>query len=551
MDIWGFIAGDHFALCIEYVLRHSPVLVVQRLFTSQQVLQRVTEPVRTKAWKLREPHEMLPDGPIVKNNDRPEPKHCLSEHLEHVRLPIGPITLEDTTLQLQSMDFCDKDAKTKEGGGEAQERLGKRKRKLLRKLERIRLRKGKTNTIGEFDFLFESPQVATKVGRVDFQHWEVSVKYLLYAGPWEAFGVKTPQNAVWSNREVEGSGEVDTGEVCDMNKNMSCKGSEGVVNASLNDEVKGMDEFLGCFLGPHVGETLFDRKARLRNQLALSSNPSAALMLRSLYFVDKPQDRAKDLISNSIGGRNCHKNYETDTQWDKACPRIVLLQETAAGDDIGGQNAVVDELGDKLGDNLGVRGFIDAPEVLNVLPSALLKGYLFYEYKLWRILETKRQHDDGIHIPHQPKKACLNTNHWMGWWTRDISEFMHLPHHKQSMWYIVPKLEWLSPILIPEVDTIRCAQVHCLDEFVVLAKSVADEAVRLQMPRKRRFLVAELRWESNWPKNMGTSGGAWLEVSRGFVVEDSWPVTKLYKPHGYVMSWSPTLQGQHLPTSTL
>jgi hypothetical protein len=545
MNIWGFIAGDHFALCIEYVLRHSPVLVVQRLLTSQQVLQRVTEPVRTKAWKLMQPRELLSDGPILKNNTCPELELCLPQQLEHVELPIGPVTSEDTTLQLQSMDFCDKNTNTKEGSGEAQEKLGKRKRKLLRKLERIRLRKGKTTTIGEFDFLFESPQVATGVDRVEFQHWEVSVKYLLYAGPWEAFGVKTPQNAVWSNREAEGSGEVDEGEICDRKKNMSSKGSEEVVNSSPNDEVKGMDEFLGCFLGPHVGETLFDRKARLRNQLALSSNPCAALMLQSLYFIDKPQDSAKDLNPSSIGGRDCHKKFETNTQWEEACPKIIPLQETAAGDnDIG---VVFDD----FSDDLGARGFIEAPEVLNVLPSALLKGYLFYEYKLWQFLETERRHDDGIHVPHQPEKASLNMNHWMGWWTRDISEFAHLPRHQRSMWYIVPKLEWLSPVLIPESDVIRCAQVHCLDEFVVIAKRVADEAARLQMPRKRRFLVAELCWESNWPKNMGTSGGAWLEVSRGFVVEDSWPVTKLYRPHGYVMSWSPTLQGQHPPASTL
>jgi hypothetical protein len=95
------------------------------------------------------------------------------------------------------------------------------------------------------------------------------------------------------------------------------------------------------------------------------------------------------------------------------------------------------------------------------------------------------------------------------------------------------------------------------------------------MPKKSRFLVAELCWETNWKheqvlkveeetqaanvmhsttqdvtteysttqqKSSGGLQGAWIETSRGFIVENTWPISKLYKPHGYVVSWSPSLQ---------
>jgi len=171
---------------------------------------------------------------------------------------------------------------------------------------------------------------------------------------------------------------------------------------------------------------------------------------------------------------------------------------------------------------------------LSVVPSALLKGYLFYEYKLWCFLESAPTPSVPDNEPSE--KASLNVSHWMGWWTRDIMEFANLPRHQHSNWYIVPKLEWLSPVVIPSSDPDRCARVLCLSDFVLTAAQVAEEAARLQMPRKRRFLVAELRWD----ESVSSTRGAWLEVSRGFVVEDTWPESKVYKAHGYWVSWAPS-----------
>jgi hypothetical protein len=342
-----------------------------------------------------------------------------------------------------------------------------------------------------------------------------------------------------------------------------------------------VDNFLGCYLGPHVGETLLDRKARLRNQLALSANPCAALLLRDLY--------------NNKGTGESAENERTEGLTSIPVASTQLLEPSTAMEDGVSTTVKHDRQGVPEEDADGGCNK-QGTEDLVVVPSALLKGYLFYEYKLWRFLErcsnrnvaeasfelgeassasgypsngtpqshyiSSRNEDEmtcqsgkfkgwGILDSQLTDKASLNTNHWMGWWTRDIMEFADLPAHQHSKWYIVPKLEWLSPVVIPQSDTDRCARVLSLPDFLVTAAQVADEAARLLMPRKRRFLVAEVRWISDWEpcresEEEQAAMGAWLEVSRGFVVENTWPDTKMYRPHGYVVSWSPTLQGRHV-----
>lgn len=156
-------------------------------------------------------------------------------------------------------------------------------------------------------------------------------------------------------------------------------------------------------------------------------------------------------------------------------------------------------------------------------------------------------------------KSRLNPQHWFGWWTRvsDFKKFACTTVHNHSRWYIVPKLEWLSPIVIGEDDEVRSRQMLSIDEFLVMAARVADEAERADMPRKQRFMVAEMLWEPEQhaqsyrskcdfnkqqirSDRLVTCCRKWVEISRGFVVEDTWPDSRMYKPHGYRLSWSPS-----------
>lgn len=704
------VTGDHFALCIEYILRFSPLIETHRLVTSQQVLQMVTQPLRTKTWNLT-----TSAAPVPRSKSR-----------SRALLPISSVpddqqeSLRETVLLLDSADLNDNNLKPLRGN--QGERLGKRKRKLLQKQERLRLRKGATTTVGEFDFLFEgAPESNLQALESDVterkmvQHWEVSVKFLLYAGPWEVFGVKTPDCAAWSNREVEdvalqsessmvGTGtnatnhdtniyglskvdpatrkngvfrDLDVEDGSSMAEDDSepiidkktvtvshvhvgvedldptggpesssndlqavlvhCNGSEievsagSLVKESSNEphfaleQLKQVDEFLGCFLGPHVGETLFDRKARLCNQLALSDHPCAALVLQDL-FADEELcepinfEQSAHKVDTSFprfdSGREGREEGPTNRLHKEEEPILAGAAESSAYvvDDNREQDVFVDA---DLEDVEVIRGEEDP---LDVIPSALLKGYLFYEYKLWRLLQSQKQvqveqgmnastslsasnpdvlRTSSAHVQATDLSTCkrenlnvadhrdeeeavtngrkadlsfkssLNINHWMGWWTRDITEFAYLPLHHESMWYIVPKLEWLSPVSIPASDAEKCARVLTLENLIAMAAKVAEEAGRLDMPRKRRFLVAEMHWEADQtlthemvectycdrkesndsPSIVADSSlkcGSWVEASRGFIVEETWPVSRLYTPHGYVASWSSSLQRSHL-----
>lgn len=46
------------------------------------------------------------------------------------------------------------------------------------------------------------------------------------------------------------------------------------------------------------------------------------------------------------------------------------------------------------------------------------------------------------------ERAALNPGHWVGWWTRDVRKFLGDPSFRESRWYIIPKMEWLSPVVI-------------------------------------------------------------------------------------------------------
>ncbi|EFJ38147.1 hypothetical protein SELMODRAFT_402996 [Selaginella moellendorffii] len=368
------VDGDHFAKCVEFVLRFAPLEGIDSIFYSQQVLEPVT---------VDKDEEMV------------------STRLEGV------------------------DGEQTENGGDKYER--RRARKLLRRLHRKRI---SVNTVGEFDFLFrlKHPQPSTVV-----EHWEVSVKFLLYVGPWEAFGLQTPEAAKWKQlRSEQQMEEIST-----------------TTTASRNER------FLGFFLGPHVGETLADRKNRLKNQLTLPTKAAALGTLESLF---------------------------------------------GSGD-------------------------------IRVSSRALLHGYLFYEPALWKFLCTTSSDFRGSTYG----DSTVNSRHWKGWWmnVEGFQTFASAPERVTSKWYIVPKMEWLSPVVIREDEERFLHGALSSDGLVDMAAKVAEEASRMGRDRMRRFMVAEIRRQSDechW---------IWSESSRGFIVEDSWPDTKAYSPHGFVMSWGP------------
>lgn len=591
--------GDHFAACIEYVLRFSPVLRVERLIVSQQV-QEVKSYGSSCYQNNRINSETNTPEPISNQPERLDSSTNCTDLLE-----MNIVQMSEGYLASPSMEEVADDFVVSIGGSRGNQ---KRKNKLFKEMGKLKSSKTVTRTIGEFDFLFQracfnldtpnstiSGKQSTGGSYIgDFQntiqgafnsefphkgatmeevhHWEASVKFLLYAGPWEAFGLETPNHATWKVKKV--NDVVEESSLCAEYKNGDPPTENSMGNRSeipplgpnigiaghsiLLGCARGSDAFLGCFLGPHVGETLCDRKTRLRNQLALSQNSLAASFLRRTY---------------AIG------DFSEQTQ-EKRC--------FSAGNGTRQDNCLVET---------------ENKSVLKIVPGALLKGYLFYEYELWQLLRVRRgenriygscdfctrmmmdaskkiqtievntiserlpigQSSALLEIDYEFQCSCfkfkmsrskLNPQHWMGWWVRidEFAKFAKTSACEKSRWYIVPKKEWLSPVIVNGSDMEGCAKVMMLDEFLAMAGKVAEEAALSEVPRKRRFMVAEVCWEADFVDPVGSQGrfeggnsslhghGAWIEVSRGFVVEETWPDSRVYRPHGYVPNWSPGLQ---------
>eukprot|EP00250_Pteridium_aquilinum_P007312 c17059_g1_i1 orf=41-2161(+) len=565
--------GEHFAFCVEYVLLFSPIAQVRNLTTYQQVTHTTFLESMSQATEVGKDAsenftvQVGKDDVLIKLNSS---CGCRTSDMVVGDMPMcSPMDPTEDILDVCNCfkklmaegegDTCELEKAVNYEGNMTEvsnesrqytkEKIGKRKRKLLRKMQRLKNRTGVTVTIGEFDFLFKQP-IARKqdcqcqicwhssyeseglspTEEIKINHWEVSVKFLLYAGPWEVFGFETPCHAAWkcSNQESEEHEGQCEGDMKLQHETMTSRIEEC---ACVKKDGWHADGFLGCFLGPHVGETLYNRKTRLINQLALSQNMHAASLLSKL-FSSTPAERLNSLFNDNnhcLGGNLCTTSgRQADVEIDSQHAKVV-----------------------------------------RVLPRALLKGYLFYEYHLWCQLHPREKLVQGANHCFETSNsgawnndadhsfvAKVNSGHWMGWWTRahDFAKFARLPIHEHSRWYIVPKLEWLSPVVIDGGDEARIRQVFSLDEFLIVAEKVAEEAERTNIPRKRRFLVAEVLWETMSP-SYGAGGsialhcdcdgssmgcGRWIEVSRGFVVEDTWPDSRLYKPHGYRLSLLPS-----------
>ncbi|XP_006850873.2 uncharacterized protein LOC18440672 isoform X1 [Amborella trichopoda] len=493
--------GDHFAACIEYTLRFSPAVKLSNLIISQQINET------NIAYKL----------------DEKVPIRVPSESAEGVR-PVAAMDDRDPNSLREMESILEELSLSKTG-------MNKQQKKLHNKLAKKKLKATPTRTVGEFDFIFSCSETHnlskpssiyiekapvleslhlphTKAReRLDFvshtktrelspdylsathvHHWEASVKFLLYVGPWEPFGLKTPDTATWKSMKIKEDilfeshnrmGETQVG-----NFSMVC--------------------LLCCFVGPHIGETLCDRKSRLSNQLYLSKNSLAASFLERTYNHSDADDHTLEKANESLKHSDGKINNDMET--------------------------------------------IQNP--LTVIPGAVLKGYLFYEFELWKVLEKRRKHDispkisdismefigisleeQGIHGT-ELTKSGLNPFHWIGWWA-NVREFETFARKsEETRWYIVPKKEWLSPV----VTEVYNENILTLDELLVMAAKVAEEAQSLQIPRKRRFMVVEVRW-----RDVNLDLGIWVEISRGFLVEETWPGSREYRPHGYRPEQSPGL----------
>lgn len=125
-----------------------------------------------------------------------------------------------------------------------------------------------------------------------------------------------------------------------------------------------------------------------------------------------------------------------------------------------------------------------------ITANVLLKGYLFYPS------------DDDWNSAAISGQGISST-HLRGWWTR--SDELRIPTgFTDSCWYRLPRLRWLAPAEIP---------AHAVHELVK-RRDLATFCREQFSSHMEPFLLAEMHADND---------GNWREVSRGFVVPDTWP----------------------------
>ncbi|EFJ28037.1 hypothetical protein SELMODRAFT_411514 [Selaginella moellendorffii] len=120
---------------------------------------------------------------------------------------------------------------------------------------------------------------------------------------------------------------------------------------------------------------------------------------------------------------------------------------------------------------------------IQVSSRALLHGYLFYEPALWKFLCTMSSDFQGSAY----RDSTMNSRHWKGWWmdVEGFQTFASTPERVTSKWYITPKMEWLSPVVIHEDEESFLHGTLSGDGLVDMAAKVAEEASRMDRDRMR------------------------------------------------------------------
>ncbi|HHJ80283.1 MAG TPA: DUF1853 family protein [Candidatus Tenderia electrophaga] len=125
-----------------------------------------------------------------------------------------------------------------------------------------------------------------------------------------------------------------------------------------------------------------------------------------------------------------------------------------------------------------------------VVPQAFVKGYLFYPY------------DSDWRSPGQIP-AGVSSSHLTGWWCHHMEVRTWLRSCPPgSRWLPLPRLQWLSA-------AIRADSAELMDKNELLEYLANHFSEHYQA-----LLLAEFK-----PGDAG-----WFEASRGFVVNDSWPL---------------------------
>ncbi|CAI7806932.1 unnamed protein product [Closterium sp. NIES-54] len=334
-------------------------------------------------------------------------------------------------------------------------------------------------------------------------HWELSVKFLLFVGSWDdalaifsrhfppsqaGCGSSCSSSSNSSNSSNSSSSSSSSSSSCStssISSHESLCESEVPPEGVPPEESPDPEWLLGQYLGPHVGESLRDRKARLSRQLQLGQQGHGGQLITRMYG------------STVEGGGSTDTDPPpcTDRRWrGQESERILRNGEMAEKIEAGSEAFGAEESGEESS---------PVGRISSLQAAALLQGYLFYEYPLWVEMRAMEEGCGGrngkgasvLATPETEESAldaltsdgtwlesstvtCTAADtaaegaavataagtaaapgtgvfpwHWHGWWTHDAAAVVLHPRHAYSRWYILPKDEWLSPVFVPDATS--------------------------------------------------------------------------------------------------
>lgn len=148
---------------------------------------------------------------------------------------------------------------------------------------------------------------------------------------------------------------------------------------------------------------------------------------------------------------------------------------------------------------------------MEIKTVAHIQGYLFYHMHFWaqhnRNLETSIAQDTT-------QLLKINPKHWHGWWVHADGVHVLGELFPGSKWHVVPKLRWLSPVVMISGHE---EELLSLEDLIDMLSQLAMDSSKRGTWRQQRLLLAEMI------PNPDLHDGVWIESSRGFVVERGWP----------------------------
>jgi len=140
--------------------------------------------------------------------------------------------------------------------------------------------------------------------------------------------------------------------------------------------------------------------------------------------------------------------------------------------------------------NNNSKAFLEEKKIHPIQSACLLKGYLFYHF--------------SKPIIHDSLNKEINSSHLKGWWAfvNELDPFFNAQATK-SRWIILEKKDWIGPFQA-EKSKIK----------VFTSSLIKDEIYNHFKSSNRSLMIIKLHEKT---------ASTWGEISRGFIVKESWP----------------------------